>query len=75
MQNLLTVKVKLMTANSKNTQTINWRIRLSPYHEAFYREWQLDPNSSTYNIVFDQTLSSDLDVAKLQFAMCNFVLI
>ncbi len=49
------------------------KIKLSPYHKIFYNEWQLDPSSSKYNIVFDQTFSKTLDVPKLTFALERFV--
>ncbi|MFO0319242.1 MAG: amino acid adenylation domain-containing protein, partial [Neisseriaceae bacterium] len=46
-----------------------YKIQLSPYHNIFYREWQLDPLSSKYNIVFDQTLANVLDIRKLSYAL------
>lgn len=49
------------------------KIKLSPYQKTFYNEWKLTPKSSNYNIVFDQTLSSSLDVLRLRRALYNFV--
>lgn len=48
-------------------------MQLSPYHKIFYYEWLLDPLSSKYNIVFDQTLSENLDIKKLKNALYQFV--
>lgn len=48
-------------------------IKLSPYHKIFYNEWKLDPLSCRYNVVFDQTLSSNLDVVQLESALQHFV--
>lgn len=48
-------------------------IKLSPYHEIFYNEWKLDPKSSKYNIVFDQTLASTLDVLRLRESLSRLV--
>lgn len=48
-------------------------IELSPYHEIFYNEWKLDPSSSKYNIIFDQTLSLELSIAQLKSALQRFV--
>jgi len=50
-----------------------YKIRLSPYHKIFYNEWKLDPSSSGYNIVFDQTISADLDVTRLKIALNKFI--
>ena len=48
-------------------------MQLSPYHKIFYYEWKLDPNSSKYNIVFDQTLSSNLEIKRLKNAIHRFI--
>lgn len=48
-------------------------IQLSPYHEIFYNEWKLDPKSSKYNIVIDQTMESTLDISRLKNALIRFV--
>ncbi|HLX53193.1 MAG TPA: condensation domain-containing protein, partial [Aquella sp.] len=50
-----------------------YKIRLSPYHEIFYNEWKLDPSSSKYNIVFDQIISSELDITCLKTALNKFI--
>lgn len=50
-----------------------YKIRLSPYHKIFYNEWKLDPFSNKYNIVFDQTLSHNLDIQRLQKALYRFI--
>lgn len=49
------------------------KIKLSPYHKIFYNEWQIDPLSSRYNIVFDQTIYNTLDILKLQQSLYRFV--
>ncbi|PJD92664.1 MAG: hypothetical protein CK424_03505 [Legionella sp.] len=48
-------------------------MQLSPYHKIFYYEWMLDPLSSKYNVVFDQTLSSNLDIKKLKKTLHRFI--
>ena len=48
-------------------------IKLSPYHEIFYNEWKLNPSSSQYNIVFDQTISSTLNISRLRDALVRFI--
>lgn len=48
-------------------------MRLSPYHKIFYYEWLLDPLSCKYNIVFDQTLSANLNVKKLRNALYRLI--
>lgn len=50
-----------------------YKIPLSPYHKIFYNEWKLHPESSKYNIVFDQTLSSHLDISRLKSALKRFI--
>ncbi|MCC2644875.1 MAG: putative Phenylalanine racemase (ATP-hydrolyzing), partial [Burkholderiales bacterium] len=50
-----------------------YKVKLSPYHKIFYNEWKLDPKSSKYNIVFDQTISSTLDVERLKAALGKFI--
>ncbi len=46
-----------------------YKIKLSPYHKIFYNEWQLNPLSSQYNIVFDQTIANTLDIVRLKGAL------
>lgn len=48
-------------------------VKLSPYAKMFYNEWLLDPDSSRYNIVMDQTLHGRLDVEKLQRALKRYI--
>ncbi|MFN8769358.1 MAG: amino acid adenylation domain-containing protein, partial [Neisseriaceae bacterium] len=48
-------------------------ILLSPYHKIFYNEWQLDRQSSKYNIVFDQTIEYTLEIPKLSNALKRFI--
>ncbi|MCC2624497.1 MAG: putative Phenylalanine racemase (ATP-hydrolyzing) [Burkholderiales bacterium] len=50
-----------------------YKIRLSPYHKIFYNEWKLDPSSSKYNIVFDQTISKNLNIQRLKRALTRFI--
>lgn len=50
-----------------------YKVRLSPYHKIFYNEWKLDPSSSKYNIVFDQTISEKLDIRRLQSSFNRFI--
>ena len=42
-----------------------YEIPLSPYSKIFYDEWRLNPNSSDYNIVFDQELEGEVDPSKI----------
>lgn len=49
-----------------------YTIKLSPYHTIFYNEWKLDPYGSRYNIVFDQVLSGNLDISRLECALYRF---
>ena len=44
-------------------------IKLSPYHEMFYNEWKLSPARSDYNIVFDNDLSGEIEVDRLDKAV------
>lgn len=55
----------------KNNQM--YKTKLSPYHKIFYNEWKLDSLSSKYNIVFDQIISSNLDIPRLKDALHRFV--
>ncbi len=48
-------------------------IELSPYHKIFYNEWKLNPNSSQYNIVFDQDIADSLNVFQLKNAIERFI--
>lgn len=50
-----------------------YTIRLSPYHKIFYNEWKIDHNSNIYNIVFDQTLTQNLDIERLKNALYRFI--
>jgi NRPS condensation-like uncharacterized protein len=52
---------------------MNINLKLSPYHKIFYNEWKLDPVSSKYNIVFDQTLDFNLDIEKFKRALHSFI--
>ena len=52
---------------------IDEKLKLSPYHKIFYNEWVLDHTSNKYNIVFDQTLSSSLNLAQAKKALHRFV--
>lgn len=48
-------------------------MQLSPYHKIFYYESLLDPLSCKYNIVFDQTLSANLNIKKLKNALYRLI--
>jgi amino acid adenylation domain-containing protein/thioester reductase-like protein len=50
-----------------------YKIKLSPYHKIFYNEWKINPSSSKYNILFDQTLSKNLDISRLQSALFRLI--
>lgn len=49
------------------------KIKLTPYQSTFYNEWKLDPAAINYNLVFDQTVASDLDIARLSLALTRFI--
>lgn len=49
------------------------KLQLSAYHKIFYYEWKINPFSSNYHIVFDQILSCQLDIEKLQNALNRFI--
>jgi len=49
-----------------------YKIKLSPYHKIFYNEWKINPDLK-YDIVFDQKLSSSLDLQKIRFAFARFI--
>lgn len=49
------------------------RIKASPYTKIFWIESQLDLKRSDYNIVFDQTISGQLDTGKLEKVLAQFV--
>ena len=51
-----------------------YKIKLSPYAKIFYTEWQLNPDSSVYNIVVDQVLYGILEVERLRKALRRYVL-
>lgn len=50
-----------------------YEIKLSPYHQIFYNEWKLNPTGTNYNIVFDQTLSTALNISQLKGAIKRFI--
>lgn len=50
-----------------------YKIKLSPYQKTFYNEWKINPSGSEYNIVFDQSLSSNIDILELQNALIRFI--
>ncbi|AZL16326.1 non-ribosomal peptide synthetase [Rickettsiales endosymbiont of Stachyamoeba lipophora] len=50
-----------------------YKIPLSPYSQSFYIEGKLNPCRNDYNIVFDQTLSGDLNVSKLCRIIRRFI--
>ncbi len=51
-----------------------YKIKLSPYHKIFYNEWKINSKSGAYNIVFDQTLTGNLNIKKLKYALNNLVI-
>ncbi len=51
-----------------------YKIKLSPYANIFCTEWQLNPDSSVYNIVMDQMLYGVLDLERLREALKKYVL-
>jgi amino acid adenylation domain-containing protein/non-ribosomal peptide synthase protein (TIGR01720 family) len=48
-------------------------IKTSPYTKLFWVEYQLDPSRNDYNIVFDQTISGNLDIDRLKKALNHLV--
>ena len=50
-----------------------YKIKLSPYAKIFYTEWLLDPDSFRYNLVIDQILHGELEVAKLRAALKRYI--
>ncbi|MDQ5921169.1 MAG: Carrier protein [Pseudomonadota bacterium] len=50
-----------------------YKIKLSPYHKIFYNEWLLNQGCSKYNIAFDQTLSFNLDIKRLNHSLHRLV--
>lgn len=50
-----------------------YMLALSPYHEIFYNEWKLSPDSIKYNLVFDQTVSSNLDIKRFKNALYRLI--
>ena len=40
-------------------------MRVSPYTKLFWNEYQLNPQRSDYNIIFDQRITGNLNVDKL----------
>ncbi len=50
-----------------------YKIQLSPYHKIFYNEWKLDQNSSKYHLVFDQNISSSLDIKRLRSSLKRLI--
>ena len=51
----------------------SYKIKLSPYTKTFYTEWLINPDSSNYNIVVDQILYGNLDVARLKKALYRYI--
>ncbi|EET20108.1 conserved hypothetical protein, partial [Francisella philomiragia subsp. philomiragia ATCC 25015] len=43
------------------------------YTRLFWNEYQIDPSRSDYNIIFDQTISGDLDIARLSNALTRVI--
>ncbi|WP_083704450.1 non-ribosomal peptide synthetase [Serratia oryzae] len=41
----------------------------TPYTRIFFTEWQLEPLSSKYNMIMDQTITGSLDIHKLERAV------
>ena len=52
---------------------MNYKIKLSPYAKIFYTEWLLDPSSSRYNLLTDQTLHGNLNLDKLREALKKYI--
>lgn len=50
-----------------------YKIGLSPYQKIFYEEWKINPNSSMYNIVFDQTILNLINIPRLESAINRFI--
>lgn len=51
-----------------------YKIKLSPYTKLFYIEWLLNPNSSRYNVVYDQILHGKIDPERLRRCLIRYVL-
>lgn len=50
-----------------------YKILLSPYSKTFYYDWKINPKSSSYNIVIDQTLGNNINIHRLRVATNNFI--
>jgi hypothetical protein len=50
-----------------------YRIKLSFYAKIFYIEWRLNPNNYRYNMVMDQILYGELDIARLRNALKRYI--
>ncbi|QIV96010.1 amino acid adenylation domain-containing protein [Allofrancisella inopinata] len=48
-------------------------IKASPYTNLFWNEFQLDPDRSDYNIVFDQRISGSLDIENLNLSLQKLI--
>lgn len=57
----------------KKIQQHMMHVPLSPYSVVFYHEWKLNSQRSDYNIVFDQTVSGELDRKQLSFALNQMI--
>lgn len=65
--------IPLTTITLFTNTLINEKIKLSPYHKIFYDEWKRNPGNNNCNIVFDQTLSFTINLAKLEHALERLV--
>jgi len=52
---------------------MNYKVKLTPYARTFYTEWLINPASSLYNLVIDQTLYGKLDVPRLRKALKRYI--
>ena len=50
-----------------------YKILLSPHSRIFYTEWELDQTRSDYNRVFDQELSGEINISRLNSALKRII--
>src|SRR3990167_790879 len=52
---------------------IMYQIPLSPYSRIFHTEWKLDPSRTDYNIVFDNDIEGNINIALLNTAIKRII--
>ncbi|MDC9590624.1 condensation domain-containing protein [Xenorhabdus sp. XENO-10] len=49
------------------------KILASPFIQFFWKSWVIEPHSSTFNIVIEQSIKGNLDEGKLKWALQEFI--